>query len=194
METFDYVILISALAGFVMVFGGMVLIYKGALVLASKDSSDALSIEWKQNFRLNTQAPGIAFFIIGLIFVIVPIFASKPGEIQPIRIEGRVNNIQEPVNISVRSKSWPLEVESSGIVKGKIYPDLELISMEISAPGYRPETRMFTLTEFEGRIVKFDGVELEQEVPPIAGDQRHILEVQEKLEPITAKSSFGAAQ
>ena len=79
MSIFDYAVILAALAGLIMVIGGIVLIYKGALVLASTDSGTALSIEWKQDFRLNTQAPGIAFFLLGLIFSSISIYASKPN-------------------------------------------------------------------------------------------------------------------
>jgi predicted permease len=73
----DAAILFAAIAGFCMVIGGMLLIYRGSLVLAGTDSSTTLSIEWKNDFKLNTQAPGIAFFIIGLLFSVVSIYASK---------------------------------------------------------------------------------------------------------------------
>lgn len=194
METFDYAVLLAALAGLIMVVGGIVLIYKGAIVLASTDSSSALSIEWKQDFRLNTQAPGIAFFIIGLIFSTISIYASKPTKIEPIRIEGEVRQIAEPVTIRARSATWILQGASNGIVQGRIDPHLEDITLEISAPGYKPESITFSLNELKNRTVKFKPVDLEHLVTAIVGHQKNIIDVPDNIEPITAKPSFGAVQ
>jgi hypothetical protein len=194
MGTFDYAVLLAALAGLIMVVGGIVLIYKGAIVLASTDSSSALSIEWKQDFRLNTQAPGIAFFIVGLIFSSISIYASKPTKIEPIRIEGEVRQIPEPVTIRARSSTWTLEGSSNGIVQGRIDPHLEDITLEISAPGYRPESITFSLNELKDRTVKFEPVDLKHLVTAIVGHQKNIIDVSENIEPITAKPSFGVAQ
>lgn len=194
METFDYAVLLSALAGLVMVIGGVVLIYKGAIVLASTDSSSALSIEWKQDFRLNTQAPGIAFFIVGLIFSSISIYASKPTKIEPITIIGEVSDITEPVTIRARSSTWTLQGGSNGIIKGRIHPHVEDITLEISAPGYRPESITFSLNELKDRTVKFETIQLDHLVTAIVGRQKNIIKVAEAIEPITAKPSFGAAQ
>jgi hypothetical protein len=194
MATFDYAVLLAALAGLVMVIGGIVLIYKGAIVLASTDSSSALSIEWKQDFRLNTQAPGIAFFIIGLIFSSISIYASKPTAIEPIKIEGEVTQIPELVTIRARSSTWIVQGGSNGVIKGRIHPHIEDITLEISAPGYKPESITFSLSELENRTVKFDAVNLQHLVTAIVGHQENIIEVEESIQPITAPASFGAEQ
>ncbi len=194
METFDYVVLLAAFAGLVMVIGGVVLIYKGAIVLASTDSSSALSIEWKKDFRLNTQAPGIAFFVVGLAFSSISIYASKPEGIEPIIIEGEVTNIPEPVTIRARSSTWTLQGGSHGIIKGRIHPHIQDIILEISAPGYRPENITFSLSELKDRTVKFEAVELEHLVTAIAGRQINIVDAPEGIAPITAQPSFGSAQ
>ncbi len=179
MATFDYAVLLAALAGLVMVIGGIVLIYKGAIVLASTDSSSALSIEWKQDFRLNTQAPGIAFFIIGLIFSSISIYASKPTAIEPIKIEGEVTQIPELVTIRARSSTWIVQGGSNGVIKGRIH---------------KPESITFSLSELENRTVKFDAVNLQHLVTAIVGHQENIIEVEESIQPITAPASFGAEQ
>ncbi|RKF19863.1 hypothetical protein DBZ36_05235 [Alginatibacterium sediminis] len=194
MNTFDYAVLISAIAGLVMVVGGLVLIYKGALVLASTDSSQALNIEWKKDFRLSTQAPGIAFFIIGLAFSFISVFASKPSAIEPIKIEGLVEQISEQVTIRARSSIWTLQGGSNGVVKGRIHPHVEDIILEISAPGYKPEQITFRLSELKNRTVKFDTVNLEHKVEAIAEQEENIIDVPDELEPITSKPNFGAAQ
>tara|TARA_R110002049_G_scaffold284139_1_gene464690 strand:+ start:370 stop:960 length:591 start_codon:yes stop_codon:yes gene_type:complete len=196
MSTFDYAVILAAFAGLIMVVGGIVLIYKGALVLAATDSNTALSIEWKQDFRLNTQAPGIAFFLIGLIFSSISIYASKPSSVEPITIEGEVVEITEPVTIRARSSTWTLDGGTNGVVKGRIHPHVEDITLEISAPGYKPERITFSLNELKNRTLKFESIELEQQITAIVGSMQNIIPVDasENIQPITATPSFGGAQ
>ena len=194
MEMFDIAVLLAALAGIIMVVGGIILIYKGAIVLAATDSNSALSIEWKQDFRLNTQAPGLAFFIVGLIFSFVSIYASKPKQIIPITIEGEVAQISEDVTILVRSSTWLLQGGSNGVIKGRVYPHLEDIVLEITAPGYEPEIITYNLKDVKNRAVSFEGVDLEQVVEKIDEEQKNIASAPEKLAPFTAASSYGVPQ
>lgn len=196
MTTFDYAVILASIAGLFMVIGGIFLIYKGAIVLAATDSNSALSIEWKQDFRLNTQAPGIAFFLLGLIFSSISIYASKPGAIEPITIEGEVVQIPEPVTIRARSSTWTLDGGTNGIVRGRIHPHVEDITLEISAPGYKPERITFSLNDIKNRTLKFESIELEQQITAIVGSMRNIVPVApaENIQPITAPPSFGGAQ
>jgi len=67
MTVFDIVVLIAAACGLAMVVGGIWLLARGAITLAATPKTDALTLEWKKQFRINTQVPGLAFFLVGLI-------------------------------------------------------------------------------------------------------------------------------
>ncbi|MEH6597187.1 MAG: hypothetical protein V7736_16755 [Colwellia polaris] len=195
MNMFDIAIFCAAIAGLIMVIGGIILIYKGALVLASTDPSSALTIEWKKEFRLNTQAPGIAFFIIGLLFTLTSIFASKPTEIEPINIIGKVAEISEPITIAARSSKWILVGGSDGVVKGKIRPYVEAITLEISAPGYKPINIVHILDELKDRTIHFEQpIQMEQLVTGVVGTQ--IIDVPDEgaYASVNSPAKFGVSQ
>ena len=194
MNTFDYTVIAAALSGLIMVVGGIVLIYKGAMVLAATDSGSALTIEWKKNFRLSTQAPGIAFFIVGLIFSSLAIYAAKPNTIESIKIEGEIVKIAEPVTIRARSTTWTLDGGTNGIVKGRIHPHVEDIVLEISAPGYKPETITISIGDLVDRTVRFEAIELEQKVPAVVSNIENIVKTTEPVAPITQAPSYGGAR
>lgn len=195
MNIFDIAIFCAAIAGLIMVVGGIILIYKGALVLASKDSGNALTIEWKKEFRLNTQAPGIAFFIIGLLFTLTSIFASKPSEIEPINIIGKVAEINEPITIAARSTKWILVGGSDGVVKGKIRPYVEAITLEISAPGYKPINIVHILDELKNRTISFDQpIQMEQLVTGVVGTQIIDVPDEDAYASVNSPPKFGVSQ
>jgi hypothetical protein len=54
---FGAVVLLTALCGLIVVAGGIFLLAKGAITLASTSPTDALSVEWQKKFKLNTQVP-----------------------------------------------------------------------------------------------------------------------------------------
>jgi len=191
----DIAIFFAALAGLAMVLGGIILIYKGSLVLASTDPCNALSIEWKKDFRLNTQAPGIAFFVIGLIFSSIAIIASKRSEVEPINIIGKVAEINEQITIAARSSKWILVGGSDGIVKGTIRPNIEAITLEISAPGYKPITIVHILDDLKNRTIHFEQpIEMEQLVTGVVGTQ--IIDISNPSAYASVKSTpqFGVSQ
>ena len=67
METYDYTILGGTICGIVMVIGGIVLIYKGALKLEVASKDPALTLElFQKHFRLTTNVPALGIFVIGL--------------------------------------------------------------------------------------------------------------------------------
>ena len=124
MTAFEIVALTGALAGISMVLGGIWLVAQGALTLAATPKSDALTIEWKKQFRINTQVPGIAFFLVGLLFITLSLGFLKPPELVPIEFEGEIKGIEEAPTIVVRPANWELPASTGGHVNGRVYPDL----------------------------------------------------------------------
>ena len=199
MSTHDIVILIPAIAGFCMVIGGMLLIWKGAIVLAGTDSSTALSIEWKQYFKLNTQAPGIAFFIIGLLFSCVSIYCATPIKAtptDPIYIAGTFDNVNEIVTITAVPSGWEVTSGSNGVVDGKFIPDTEILNLKFSAPGYQPAQIPQNLSKTKDRVIRFEKPFklIKSPVPTIESKQENIKSAIVPLPPLDSQPSFGAAQ
>jgi hypothetical protein len=192
MSIYEIAILFAAAAGILMVIGGMLLIWKGAIVLSSTDPSTALSIEWKQNFRLSTQAPGIAFFIVGLIFSSIAIYSSKPTSMDPIYIEGILNGVTEQATITAVPSFWKVTSGTNGVVDGKFTPDIETLTLRITAPGYVEVLIPHNLSKTKNRVIKLaQPIQLKKVISEIpAGTIVHAI----NLPPIDAVPSFGAAQ
>lgn len=189
----DAAILFAATAGFCMVIGGMVLIYKGSLVLAGTDSSTALSIEWKKDFKLNTQAPGIAFFIIGLTFSSISIYASKQDVTDPIFVEGTFDDVKELVTVTVVPSNWAVVSGSNGVLNGKFTPDTERVHLKISAPGYKEE---MLPQSTKSRLIKFDKpIKLTRLIAtPISAKPENIVAVSSPLPAIGSEAKYGVAR
>ena len=161
MVAFEIIAIIGAACGVAMVLGGIWLIAKGQITLAATPHTDALTIQWKKQFRMSTQVPGIAFFIIGLTFVVVPLVLLKPPALVPLEFEGEIKGAEEPVSISVRpTSSWELPGTTAGKVNGMIYPDLSVVLLVINAPGYEPFSKSIKVSPDGRRLAQFGTLEL----------------------------------
>jgi hypothetical protein len=194
MSTFDTVVIAAALCGVVMVGGGIALLWKGAITLAATPEATALSIEFKKQFRMNTQVPGIAFFVVGLVFIVVALYASKPTGVVPIDLQGEVLGVKAPVSVGASTK-WHLDSFSSGAIRGRIYPEVTTLVIEVSAPGYVPVTTPIEIKPGiqQAVIGKF---QLEKRIDEIPANPGRIAPVQFKPPPINTKGAqgFGAPQ
>jgi hypothetical protein len=164
MTAFEIVAMSGALAGLLMVLGGIWLVAKGAITLAATPQSDALTIEWKKQFRINTQVPGLGFFIIGLLFISVSLGFLKPSEIMPIEFEGQVTGVEEPISIIVRPANWELPSNTSGQINGKVYPDFSFLVLIVNAPGYEPYTKSIKIGTDGQRLARLGTLELRRKV------------------------------
>ena len=166
MNAFQIVALMGSAAGLAMVLGGIWLVAKGVITMAATPKSEALSIEWKKQFRLNTQIPGLAFFLVGLMFISVSLAFLKPAEISPIEFEGQITGVgaDEQVSILVRPSNWELPGDSSGLISGKVYPDFSVLVLVISAPGFEPFTKPVKVNLEGQRVAKLGTVELKRKL------------------------------
>jgi hypothetical protein len=132
------VILLTAACGIMVVAGGIYLLSKGAITLAATAPADALTIEWQKKFRVNTQVPGIAFFVLGLGFVMAALFWASPSPGHAVDLRGEIGGVDGPVTLIIRTQPLPLPVFSDGIIRYRFYPDFSVLTLEASAPGYEP--------------------------------------------------------
>lgn len=99
------------------------------------------------------------------------------------------------MTIRARSSTWTLDGGTNGIFKGTIHPHIEDITLEISAPGYKPERLKFNLNELQNGRIALEPIVLEQQVTAIVGSMDNILAVDtsEEIDSISAMPSFGGA-
>lgn len=190
MSVFEIAVLLAAICGLSMVIGGIFLIYRGAMTLAATPHADAITIEFKKQFRINTQAPGIAFFLVGLIFVGIALYASKPTGVIPIDISGEVTGVSQPVTVII-SKKWPLETFSGGKISHQVYPDMKGSTFEATAPGYLPFTARIDLNQ---SIASIGTVRLTKSVDEIKARAENIPALTFAAPPVEKQGSFGAPQ
>jgi hypothetical protein len=145
MTALGTVVILTALCGVIVVAGGIYLLAKGAIKLESTNPADALSIEWQKQFKMNTQVPGIAFFVIGLCFVVAALYAATPSRGTPIDLQGEVPGVDTKVNIVIHHEPWTTEADGDGQVKFRINP-VRFIRVVAYASGYQENSKLVTLS------------------------------------------------
>jgi len=143
MDTFDIAVVACALCGVFMVLGGIFLLYEGRVRPEAAAQDEALQIEFLKEVTLSTRYPALGLFVIGLAFSFGTLYYAKPATVQPLIFNGSVAGpASSSATISVRpSTPWSLAADSSGIVRGQIDPNPHYLTIEATAPGYRPVTK-----------------------------------------------------
>ncbi|MCG8337970.1 MAG: hypothetical protein MJE63_26000 [Proteobacteria bacterium] len=172
--TFKIILIICSICGFMMVSGGIVLLYKGIITLAATPSDKALSIEFKKYFRLTTQYPALGIFLIGLAFVLVALIYAKPPLISSIEFRGRANNVRDHLKVFVQADQWPVSTSSQGRVHGVIHPNLDILWVKITAPGYRPIVTSVSNENIINGVADLGEISLERVVDEIQTDPTQI--------------------
>jgi len=173
MTTFDYAIVGSIACGLIMVCGGILLLYKGAISLEVASKDEALTLDIFENqFKLTTRIPALGLFVIGLIFIGISIYFTKDTAATPIKVTGKTHNINEEVTVKVRSL-WVVPIQS-GQVFHVLRPNLDVLWVEISAPGYEPLKIPFAKNR-TGEGINFGDVTLKQIVEKIEAKSENIM-------------------
>jgi hypothetical protein len=138
---FTIVVLLSGISGLCMVVGGIVLLYRGTISLSDISKDPALEADLPK-LKIKTYSPALGLFVIGLIFIISAAWYSKPPEIAPIRITGKINGPRSAsVTIYISSDQWPIEPSSDGSIENVVFPNLEILKVTVVAPGFDPIVR-----------------------------------------------------
>ena len=191
MTVLPIVELLTATCGIIVVAGGIYLLAKGAITLAATAPADALTIEWRKNFRVNTQVPGIAFFVIGLCFVVAALYSATPRPGEAIDLSGEVAGVDGPVTVIIRSNPLNLPVFGHGAIRSHFYPDFSVLTLEASAPGYEPMPVPVEISH--GTLVNVGTIQLRRKIQEIVAKPESIqaLSFQPPLLTDTTRS-FGA--
>jgi hypothetical protein len=185
------VILLTATCGMMVVAGGIYLLSKGAITLAATAPADALTIEWQKKFRVNTQVPGIAFFVLGLGFVIAALYSARPSKAEPIDLQGEIAGVDGPVTLIIRSQPLPLPVFRGGIIRYRFYPDFSVLTLEASAPGYEPIPVPVEISR--ATVVDVGKIHLKKRIEEIPAKPDSILPIDFRPPPVTGTAgSFGS--
>lgn len=131
-ESFNLTVIISALCGLVMVTGGIALLWRGAISLDAVSQHESLSLEWKKQFRLTTHVPAVGLFIIGLLFIVPPLWIAKPKDLPIVMIEGeKGEEIEGPIKIKIETEPWSSLKAYKNTIKEEV--DLNSIVLVVKA-------------------------------------------------------------
>ena len=193
MTVLPIVQLLTAACGIIVVAGGIYLLAKGAITLAATAPADALTIEWRKNFRVNTQVPGIAFFVIGLCFVVAALYSATPRPAEAIDLEGEVAGVDGPVTVIIRSNPLNLPVFGDGAIRSHFYLDFSVLTLEASAPGYEPMPVPVEISH--GTLINVGTIQLRRKIQEIAAKPELIQPISFQPPSVTdTTQSFGAAR
>jgi hypothetical protein len=156
MNAFNTAIYVSLFCAIAMILGGIWLLAKGAIKLSEAGKNEGgLSVELFNKIKLNTGYPALAFFIIGLFFIALAMWFSKPPDVLSLNIDGKLNIDGDPselVTIKVVPSSEigiTLHPNSDGSLTRTLHPEFAL-DVVINAAGYEPERWKQTISMTKG--------------------------------------------
>jgi hypothetical protein len=195
MGTWDYILLLGAGCGVVMVVGGILLLYKGAISLTNVAGEEAFTIEFKKELRISTQYPALGIFVIGLLFIALSVYVGKP-DINKITLKAKTVDVAEPVNITVKANSWSSGLTHTGEIIETIYPNIDNIQVIVSAPGYENESKTINISSLKNGVADLGEIQLHQKLAKSAIDTSQIvsLPADVAVPGIAAKPAFGGVR
>ena len=139
----DFASYASSTCAILMVLGSMGLLFKGIVTLKNADPKSALSIELKKQVRLTSHYPALGLFLIGWVFLLVPMLWTTSEDsakgLPEILVEGSVIILPphdiDKVVVRILGGPWEVNPDTDGSFSQQIYPSLRRLRLEISAPG-----------------------------------------------------------
>lgn len=163
MATFDFLLLTGSLCGIMMVLGGILLLYKGAISLNNASNEEAFTVEFKKELRISTQYPALGIFVIGLLFVAFSAWQGKP-QVQKVVLKANVPGVLEPVAIKLEAGSWISKFTYQGNIQETFYPNMDSFHVILSAPGYEEHKKTVQVTSLSNGFIDLGDVQMRQEV------------------------------
>lgn len=191
MNTYELSIMGGTLCGLVMVVGGILLLYKGAIKLEVAAKDPALTVElFEKQFKLTTQVPALGLFVIGLLFIGLSIHFARETAATPIELIGKTSGVEEPITVLVSSE-WGVPA-IQGQVHHVLRPQLDVLWITISAPGYEPFSQPFAKDHIK-KGVNFGDVKLRRIAARPPANPQNIASLPAGVTPIplTAEATFG---
>ena len=190
-DTFSLTVMIAAIAGFVMIAGGIALLWKGAITLAATPGTTAIAIEYRKMLKVNTQVPGIAFFVIGTsLLLAAPLLASR-NLMSRFELSGMTEGIDTPVTV-LAVKKWYLNTFSDGEIHDTLYPDTSTLELNVTAAGYRAYSKWISLKN--GSDIALGSIKLDKVIDRIEADPAKIAPVNYSPPDIKVTGGYGGAQ
>ena len=101
------------------------------------------------------------------MFIGLSLRYSQPPDVVPIEFHGQIKGVEGPVTILVAPNRWQIPTTSTGMVQGKIYPDLSMLFLIASAPGYEPFTTVVPMRKQGAQLAELGTLELKRTIGEI---------------------------
>jgi hypothetical protein len=166
MDPHNFSIYACAACGILMVAGSIWLLKTGVIQLNAAVKDSALTINVVDKINVSTTYPALGLFIIGLAFIGMAIWFSKPNVGLPLNIVGKID-IDDPslVTVSIEpDTSAVFKPDSYGRLDNFVRLDVHRFHVVINAAGYKPQPFTTTLKMEDAKeqrlvfdqIVKFE--------------------------------------
>src|SRR4029450_7143240 len=91
LNTFDIINLCGAVCGVIMVCGGILLLWVGAIKLSETADKGNFAVEIRKDIKITTSYPALGIFAIGLLFIGVAAYMAKPEKDVHLSILGQLD-------------------------------------------------------------------------------------------------------
>jgi hypothetical protein len=195
MGTYDYSIFGATICGIIMVLGGIILLYKGAIRLEVASKDPALTVEmFQKELKLSTRTPALGLFIIGLCFVMLSIYFGRDVAATPIEVRGIAEGVEGQVTIRLQSE-WPIKAHA-GRVHQVVRPQLDVLWVVVSAKDYEDRAIPFPRDQVK-HVIDFGSITLKRtkdDAPTVEPNPSNIVDLPVGMEtpPLSEGGSFGS--
>ena len=199
MSPFDFIVIIGALCGLLMVLGGLLLFYKGVLTLQQvSKKGDAVSFEFQRVLKIQSRYPALAFFVFGLAFILLALYYARPSPEPTITLLGSIENVADPqaATIQVSLSLWNQSVNDDGKLQKDVQPNFKQVHLVIDSPGNIPSTvtrDVPTVPDAHGLVAQFAPVTLQKIGGAPPAGEIEALPAGVTLPPASAATGFKAA-
>lgn len=190
MNPYNFSIYAGAACGILMVAGSIWLLKLGVIQLNAAVKEGNFDVNILDKIKVSTTYPALGLFIIGLAFIGMSIFFSKPEAGLPLNIVGKID-IDDPslVTVSVEPDiSAVFKPDSDGKLDKFVRLDVHRLNVVINAAGYKPQpfTTTLKMEDAKGQRLAFDkAVKFEKlNIPTPAPGKIEPVAANVKLEPL----------
>ena len=169
MGIFELKLIMAGICGPIMIVGGILLLYKGAISLSERSQGEALTVEFQRMFKITTHYPALGLFLIGLAFSVVSLRYSGGDVVRPLEIEAELSSdgINPVTVVGTPYNNW---VSACRVTNGKFSFDMRPIvgpvELKFTADGRRPFISVIQPEDFKKGHVRLKGINLVREEVP----------------------------
>ncbi|HEU0209183.1 MAG TPA: hypothetical protein VIE89_20920 [Candidatus Binatia bacterium] len=137
---FAIIALVAALCGVIMVIGCIILLREGVIKLSEIADKGKSVFEIKNFIKFTTSYPALGMFLIGVVFVALALYFTKPAIDMPIRITGHLD-VPDPSGIRIEADSDQVvghNLDSAGNFDEPMQYGTSNVRLQFFASGYTP--------------------------------------------------------